>query len=64
MSKSVFGAACLGIALLATGCIEFGMFLPVAAIVPRASPEDDALAKTYQTSPSKAGSIFTAMTGW
>jgi hypothetical protein len=31
------------------------LFLPVAAIVPRASPEADALAKAYQTNPSKAG---------
>jgi Protein of unknown function (DUF2846) len=56
MSKSVFAAACLGIILLATGCIpSLMLFLPVAAIVPRASPEADALAKAYQTNPSKAG---------
>ena len=56
MSKSVFAAACLGITLLATGCIpSLMLFLPVAAIVPRASPEADALAKAYQTNPSKAG---------
>jgi hypothetical protein len=29
--------------------------LPVAAIVPKASPEEDALAKAYKTNPSKAG---------
>ena len=55
MSKSVFAAACLGIKLLATGCLTFPVGLPVAAIVPRASPEADALAKAYQTNPSKAG---------
>jgi hypothetical protein len=56
MSKSVFAAACLGIKLLATGCIPGSLVgFPVAAIVPRASPETDALAKAYQTNPSKAG---------
>jgi hypothetical protein len=55
MSKSVFAAACLGITLLTTGCIPGTIGFPVAAVVPRASPEEDALAKTYQTNPSKAG---------
>ncbi|HEY7321558.1 MAG TPA: DUF2846 domain-containing protein [Candidatus Binatia bacterium] len=55
MSKSVFAAACLGITLLATGCIPGTIGFPVAAVVPRASPEEDALAKAYQTNPSKAG---------
>src|SRR6516165_8197863 len=56
MSKSLFAAACLGITLVAPGCPNpFHLFLPVAAQVPLASPEEDALAKTYQTNPSKAG---------
>ena len=55
MSKSVFAAACLGITLLATGCIVPLIAFPVAAVVPMASPEADALAKTYKTNPSKAG---------
>ena len=55
MSKSVSAAACLGITLLAMACLTFPVGFPVAAIVQRASPEEDALAKTYQTNPSKAG---------
>jgi Protein of unknown function (DUF2846) len=55
MSKSVFAAASLGITLLATACFTFPVGFPVAAVVPMASPEADALAKAYQTNPSKAG---------
>jgi hypothetical protein len=40
---------------MATGCVPGTIGLPVAAVVSRASPEEDALAKTYQTNPSKAG---------
>ena len=64
MSKSLFAGACLGITLVAMGCIPTLIFfpfpagfapLPVAAVVPLDSPEADALAKAYQTNPSKAG---------